>query len=110
MKSIRKPTFTEAVTPIVSMFFILLVGRGIYGAPIETLLIISSSIAAFIAWRVGLSWDDMIEGVSEKIAKAMPAILILIAVGIVVGTWMLSGTIPMLIYYGIQIVNQNFSL
>ena len=40
MKSIRKPTFTEAVTPIVSMFFILLVGRGIYGAPIETLLII----------------------------------------------------------------------
>ena len=108
MKSIRKPTFTEAVTPIVSMFFILLVGRGIYGAPIETLLIISSSIAAFIAWRVGLSWDDMIEGVSEKIAKAMPAILILIAVGIVVGTWMLSGTIPMLIYYGIQIVNPKF--
>ena len=37
MKSIRKPTFTEAVTPIVSMFFILVVGRGIYGAPIETL-------------------------------------------------------------------------
>ena len=108
MKSIRKPTFTEAVTPIVSMFFILLVGRGIYGAPIETLLIISSSIAAFIAWRVGLTWDDMIEGVSEKIAKAMPAILILIAVGIVVGTWMLSGTIPMLIYYGIQIVNPKF--
>ena len=71
MKSIRKPTFTEAVTPIVSMFFILLVGRGIYGAPIETLLIISSSIAAFIAWRVGLTWDDMIEGVSEKIAKLL---------------------------------------
>ena len=108
MKSVRKPTFAEAVVPIISMFFILLIGRGIYSAPIEALLIISAAVAAVIAGRVGLTWDDMIEGVSEKIAKAMPAILILIAVGIVVGTWMLSGTIPMLIYYGIQIVNPKF--
>lgn len=108
MKSVRKPTFAEAIVPIISMFFILLIGRGIYSAPIEALLIISAAVAAVIAGRVGLTWDDMIEGVSEKIAKAMPAILILIAVGIVVGTWMLSGTIPMLIYYGIQIVNPKF--
>jgi len=108
MKNVRKPTFIEAIIPILSMFLILVVGRGIYSAPIESLLIISSAVAAVIAARVGLSWDDMIEGVSEKIAKAMPAILILVAVGIVVGTWMLSGTIPMLIYYGIQIVNPKF--
>ena len=50
----------------------------------------------------------MIEGVSEKIAKAMPTILILLAVGIIVSSWMLSGTIPMMIYYGIQIVNPKF--
>ena len=108
MKTIRKPSFKEAIIPIIAMFVILVIGRGVYSAPIETLLIMSAAVAAVIAWRVGLTWDDMIEGVSEKIAKAMPAILILIAVGIVVGTWMLSGTIPMLIYYGIQIVNPKF--
>ncbi len=108
MKTIRKPSFKEAIIPIIAMFVILVIGRGVYSAPIETLLIMSATVAAVIAWRVGLTWDDMIEGVSEKIAKAMPAILILIAVGIVVGTWMLSGTIPMLIYYGIQIVNPKF--
>ena len=81
MKTIRKPSFKEAIIPIIAMFVILVIGRGVYSAPIETLLIMSAAVAAVIAWRVGLTWDDMIEGVSEKIAKAMPALLILIAVG-----------------------------
>lgn len=40
----------------------------------------------------------------------MPAILILVCVGAMVGTWMASGTIPMMIYYGVQIVNPKFML
>ncbi len=52
----------------------------------------------------------MQQEISEKIAKGMPAILILICVGAMVGAWMSAGTIPMMIYYGIQIVNPKFLL
>ena len=107
-KQKRKPTLFEAALPILVMFVLLLIGRGIYGLSIESLLLVSASVAAVVAYRVGLTWDEMIQGVSEKIAKALPAILILVVVGVVVGSWMLSGTIPMLIYYGIEIVSPKF--
>lgn len=43
-----------------------------------------------------------------EVAKSMPAILILITVGILIGTWMISGTIPMMIYYGIRFINPDY--
>ena len=108
MKSARKPTLFEAMLPILAMFFILTVGYGVYRFKIESMLLVSAAVAAVVAWRVGLTWDEMIQGVADKIAKAMPAILILVVVGIIVATWMASGTIPMLIFYGIQIVNPHY--
>lgn len=107
-KERRQPTLTESVLPLLAMFVILLIGRGILHFSIEAMLLVSATVAAIIAYRVGLTWDEMIQGVSDKIAKALPAILILVVVGIVVSTWMLSGTIPMLIYYGIAIITPKF--
>ena len=52
----------------------------------------------------------MLDEISQKIAKGMPAILILVTVGAMVGTWMAAGTIPLMIYYGVQIVNPKFLL
>lgn len=104
----RKPTFAEALLPLIAMLIILTVGYGILGFPKEAMLVMSAAFTAMVAFHLGVTWDDMIEGVSEKIAKAMPTILILLAVGIIVSSWMLSGTIPMMIYYGIQIVNPKF--
>ena len=107
-KEQRKPTFAEALFPMIAMLLILTVGYGVFGFPKEAMLVMSAAVTAVVAFRLGVTWDEMIEGVSEKIAKAMPTILILLAVGVIVSTWMLSGTIPMMIYYGIQIVNPKF--
>src|SRR5699024_10092942 len=65
-------------------------------------------ISGFIALRLGFSWEDMMKGIQEKVSLAMPAILILISIGILIGTWMISGTIPMLIYYGLELINPTF--
>ena len=59
---------------------------------------------------MGVTWDEMMDEICTKIAKGMPAILILVCVGAMVGTWMAAGTIPMMIYYGVQIVNPKFML
>ena len=104
----RKPTFGEAIFPMIAMLLILTIGYGVLGYPKEAMLVLSAAVTAVVAFHLGVTWDDMIEGVSEKIAKAMPTILILLAVGVIISSWMLSGTIPMMIYYGIQMVSPRF--
>lgn len=106
----RMPTFVESITPIIAMMVILTVGKGYLGYATEPLLLLVAAIAAIIAFRVGVTWDEMMDEICQKIAKGMPAILILTCVGALVGTWMAAGTIPMMIYYGVQIVSPTFML
>lgn len=106
----RLPSFSEAIIPIIAMLVILTIGKGYFGFATEPLLILVSCIAAVIAIRLGYSWNEIQEEVSLKIAKGMPAILILVSVGALVGAWMASGTIPLMIYYGIQIVSPQWML
>lgn len=104
----RKPNLFEAFSPIVVMLLLLAIGFGVFDLNPEPLLILSSVYAGFIALRLGLSWSDMMDGIQEKVSQAMPAILILISIGILIGTWMISGTIPMLIYYGLELINPSY--
>src|SRR5699024_3137086 len=104
----RKPTLFEAFIPIVAMLLLLAIGYGVYGLSPEPLLILASIFAGFIALRVGVKWDDMMVGIREKLDMAMPAILVLISIGILIGTWMISGTIPLMIYYGLELINPRF--
>ena len=84
----RMPTFTESVIPIIAMMVILTVGKGYLGYATEPLLLLVAAIAGLIAYRVGVTWDEMMDEICQKIAKGMPAILILTCVGALVGTWM----------------------
>ena len=108
MKSKRTPTNFEAFLPIIVMALMVLVGNIIMGIRLEFLLIIASIFSAVIAIRVGISWDEMMKAYTKKFSDAFPAILILIAIGGVVGTWMFSGTVPMMIYYGLKFLNPKF--
>lgn len=109
-RTLRKPKFLEAFTPIVAMLVILTYGKGVMGYATEPLLLLVAGIAAFLAFRVGVTWDEIMEEVCLKIAKGMPAILILVSVGALVGTWMAAGTIPLMIYYGVQLVDPQWML
>ena len=106
----RVPTFLEAILPIIVMLVVLTIGKGIMGLATEPFLLMVTAFAGILAWRMGYSWDEMMQEICQKVARGMPAILILISVGAVVGTWMISGTIPMMIYYGVQIVNPRWML
>ncbi len=106
----RKLSFGEAILPIIVMLVLLGFGYGYMKWKAEPLLLVAAAFAAFIAKRAGVTWDEMLEGIVEKLAKSMPATLILISVGLLIGTWMLSGTIPMMIYYGVQIISPKFIL
>lgn len=106
----RKPTFTEGIFPIAFMILALAIGYGYLKFRTEPILIISGFVAGILALRLGYTWTEMQEAIIQKIAKAMPATLILWSVGFLIGSWMFSGTVPMIIYYGVQIINPRFLL
>lgn len=104
----RKPTFAEALTPLLGMVLLLGVGYGKFGLPIQFLLLVAAALASVIAWRCGYNWQDMIGGVAEKIQSSLPSLLVMVCVGAMIASWMVSGTIPMMIYYGIKIIDPQF--
>lgn len=106
----KKPTTAQALFPIVFMFVILAVGYGYFGMKTEFLMILAASVAGVMAYYLGFDWKEMQEAVVQKIADTLPATLILWSVGLLIGGLMFCGAVPMIIYYGVQIVNPKFML
>lgn len=106
----RKPTTAQALFPIVFMFVILAVGYGYLGLKTEFLMILAGLAAGIMAYYLGYNWKEMLDAVIEKIASALPATLILWSVGLLIGGLMFCGAVPMIIYYGVQLVNPKFML
>ncbi|MBW7982989.1 Na+/H+ antiporter NhaC [Enterobacillus tribolii] len=103
-------SFGLALIPIVSMLALLIIGYGVMELRIEPLLLFSATIAAGIAWWQGYSWDEIMHSIVSKLAKAMPVIMILICVGGLIGTWMFSGTIPYMVYWGLKLISPQYIL
>ncbi|HLQ83179.1 MAG TPA: Na+/H+ antiporter NhaC [Pseudogracilibacillus sp.] len=106
----RKPTIWEAVSTILFLTVVVGIGFAYLKIPIQPLLILAAAYAAFIALRTGLTWQDMEDGIIDKLKSAMPAVFILFSVGTIIGTWIFSGTVPMMIYFGLKIIDPNFFL
>ena len=104
----RKPTLTEAIIPLAAMLLLLGFGYGKLGLPIQALLIAAAFIASITAKRVGYTWSEMIAGISDKFHSSLPSLFLMICVGGMISSWMVSGTIPLMIYYGIKIINPQY--
>lgn len=104
----KQPTFFLAVLPILAMILLLGIGYAVLGLSAEVLMLVSAAVAAVIAVYLGYTWDDIMDSIVGKLSKTMPAIFILIIVGFLIGTWMIGGTIPMMVYYGLKIINPSF--
>ncbi len=73
-------------------------------------MLISAAVAGLIALRHGHDWESIQRSTGQKIAAVLPALLILLSIGMLIGTWMFSGTIPMLVVYGIRLVNPEYMI
>jgi Na+:H+ antiporter, NhaC family len=110
MTTEKRPSLAIALIPLVSMALLLGVGYGVYKIKAQVLLVAAASITALMGLLLGFKWKDMERGIVDSIHKAMPAILIMLSVGILVGSWMASGTIPMVIYYGLKLISPKLFL
>jgi NhaC family Na+:H+ antiporter len=106
----RQPGLLLACLPLAAMALLLGVGYGVYHLQAQVLLITAAAVAGLAGWRLGYAWVEMQQGIVESVRKALPAILIMLCVGMLVAAWMASGTIPMLLYYGLKLVSPRFFL
>lgn len=109
----RVPSVIDALVPIVllivslSASFYLFRDQASYG-PNQVALLLCGAVAAAIGYKNGLPWDDIRQAVINGIGTGIAAIGILLAVGALIGTWALSGTIVAMVYYGLEILNPNY--
>lgn len=104
----RPPTFGESIFSILSMVVIIAIGYIGFGLRVEILMICATIVAGLMAMRVGHTWKDLEDGICQKIVQATPAILIMWTIGMVIGTFMYSGSIPLIIYYGLKLINPQY--
>ena len=92
------------------MFVILMGGRLYLDYRIEPLILCSAVIAGFMAWYLRCQWQQLEEAILNKINVAMQGMLIIFSVGCMVGAWMFCGTVPFMVYWGLELVNPNYML
>lgn len=114
-KTKKRPTLFQALIPVIFLSALISINVFVFrddslSGSNQIVLILSAAVAAIIAIRLGHSWLDLRAGIVKSIGSAMTAILILLMIGSLAGTWLLGGIVPAMIYYGLQILNPTIFL
>jgi NhaC family Na+:H+ antiporter len=109
----RAPSLGEALIPVVVLIALLstsvyLFGDGSSAGPNQLALILAAMVGAALGARNGYSWETLQRGIVQGIALSTGAVLILLMVGALIGAWILSGTVPTLISYGLSIISPTW--
>lgn len=108
--SARAPTLWHALFPVACLILFLFVQISVFEGPPHLPLILASVVAAVTGMSLGQSWSEIEEGIVHGIAIAVKPILILIVVGILIGTWIAGGVVPVLIDYGLRLLSPSYFL
>ncbi|KZL09434.1 Malate-2H(+)/Na(+)-lactate antiporter [Pseudovibrio axinellae] len=111
--SFQKMTLIGAVIPVVALISLLALSYYLFGdeassGPNQIALLFCALIATFVALTHGFQFDELKDAVVDSVSTGMHAIFILLAVGSLIGTWAMSGTIMAMVYYGLQILSPNY--
>ena len=107
----KAPKVLDALIPLVFLITLLVISIQVFGTDglsgsSQIVLILSATVAGSIAvFRLGFSWETLQEGIVKSISSAMSSILILFLIGALAGTWLLSGIVPAMIYYGLLVLS-----
>lgn len=112
----KVPSLVDALIPLLFLIVLLIINIQIFGndslsGSNQMVLVFSAVVAASIAvFRLGFRWETIQDGIVKSISSAMSAILILFLIGALAGTWLMSGIVPAMIYYGLQVLSPEVFL
>ncbi|WP_019029068.1 Na+/H+ antiporter NhaC [Colwellia piezophila] len=110
LNQIKQPSMLDAFIPVITLIGLLGCGVAYFGdnssyGPNQIALLIAMGVAVVIGIKNGHAWHDIEQAIVKGISLSLGAVLILFAVGSLIGTWLLSGTVPTMIYYGLMILD-----
>lgn len=109
----KPPTFLDVFVSVAVLIVLVVASFILFGdnaafGPTQVALTLAATLAAGIAWKNGHVWNDIRVAAVEGIASALPAIFILFAVGALIGTWAMSGTLVAMVYYALGVLSPHF--
>lgn len=114
MTESKTPTLIQSIIPVIVLIILLIFNVRFFddslGGSNQIALFIAATISGLIAWFNHISWNDIQSKILTTINSAMPSILILLLIGALGGAWIISGVIPMMIYYGVDIMHPSYFL
>ena len=112
----RKPSIFISLLTLIALIVMLAVTIGIFrdealDGGIQVALLMAAALASALAvFKCGVEWKTIENRIAQNFLGISPAIIILLLIGSLAGSWMVSGIIPTLIYYGLHIMHSNFFL
>ena len=103
--NIRMPSLIESLIPVVLLMIFLGISIIKFGASPHIPLIAGTAVAAIMAVRLGYGWQAIEDGLIHGITLALKACLILMIIGTLIGTWILGGIVPTMIYWGLKVLS-----
>lgn len=106
----QKPTLLYAIIVLLSLVAFLTIGMVHFGIKLQVMMFLSWMVIAAFSVKLGISYNELENGAYDMVRKAMQAILLMAAVGVLIGSWVASGTVPTLIYAGLKIISPKYFL
>lgn len=107
----QKPlSLLEAILPLLTLAGLLIASAVLLEVNQQILVMVllaSGAVAGLIAVRHGGTWDDIQRVTGDRFASVLPVILILLTIGMLIATWVISGTIPFIVYWGTQLIRPD---
>jgi len=102
--------FFLALTPIVLMVVAMLITIVVFEGGPHIPLALGTVIASLVAWKQGFSWQEIEDSIYKGIRLALPAVVIIILVGLAIGSWMGGGVVATMIFYGLKLLSPELFL
>ena len=109
-ETVRRPSFMAALLTFLSIVAILIIGIFALHVDLHILLILGIIVTALVAKKIGYKWEEIQAAMGHGVSRAMIGMFIFIAIGMLIGSWIQAGTVPALIYYGLDLLSPRWFL
>lgn len=106
----KKPSFLASIAIVLCVVTFLGISILHYGVAPQIPIIIATIFLACYGLTLGYRWKDLENAMAKGISQGIPSILILCLIGILIGVWVLNGTVPTITYYGLHALSPDFFL
>lgn len=110
MKEKTTPSFAYSLFTLIILAIFMIVGIRVLGAPLNVVMFLAWMLVNLLSLRLGYTYSELEKTALDTIRNSLQAIVIMLAVGALIGVWIASGTVPTIIYYGMKIMSAKYYL